>query len=1004
MLVRRLVTSSLRPRATLSPVVHARTIPSHLYTRISPPSRHVHDQITKMQTRHLSFSTIPRMMARAFKVPLYGAAIGAGGFGYANYKLEGVRTATSDFLNNVSDTVSSAYHSTSASISSTLSTASSISSSVANQLSETINGVATDAKDSAGTFAEGTREWWSAVKENLPDWFGADSSGGPAGAESASGSGSRSGGKGGSSWRPGEGPGEPSPSPEGGALLGLLGGMALSQEDEESSEREKEREKRLEQRAEDDHKGQEHQLLQLTKKLIEIRSVLLSVDQSDALKLPSIVVIGSQSSGKSSVLEAIVGHEFLPKGNNMVTRRPIELTLIHTSPGAASSSTTPAEYGVFPGLPHLGKVTSFSTIQKTLTDLNLAVPHELAVSDDPIQLQIHSPHVPDLTLIDLPGYIQLSSMDQPDALKENISALCDKYIREPNIILAVCAADVDLANSPALRSSRRVDPLGTRTIGVVTKMDLVPPTVGAEILRGDRYPLHLGYIGVVCKAPPSVGGGVFRSLTGGSSDSTSNVTGAVLRREDEFFGGKNAKVFSAKGRSGEKIMTGTDTLRRRLMDVLETSMAASLHGITNAVQLELEDASYQFKVQYNDRRITSESYVAETVDALKSRFKEYTSQFTRPAVRSKLKTMLDDKVMNILEQLYWNDPRTAELSRLSEDRRLTPEELDAYWKFKLETASSLLTKSGIGRDSTAMVAEGLRQLIDSLATGEPFTWHPEASSRIVDFSHAILRERMGMTADQVENCIKPFKYEVEVDPREWAAGRERAEGKFDEEIGLVEGKLGEIRKRVGGSRRLGGLIRHVGDLEKEEEERRQRRMSRLSRADEAVSEQEEGGDSDGTVLDAYKYSAAQIVDGRNALLLSNRLTLLKLRSQALKSRRCKTGPEQAAFCPEAFLAVVADKLAYTSTMFINIELLEQFFYQFPREIDSRILYDLNRDEIAKFARENPKIKQHLDLQERKDKLEQVMRSLQSLVNLQQESKGAGVGSSRSSGGLFTKFF
>lgn len=54
-------------------------------------------------------------------------------------------------------------------------------------------------------------------------------------------------------------------------------------------------------------------LMHLTKKLIEIRSMLLSIDQSDALKLPSIVVIGSQSSGKSSVLEAIVGHEFLPK-------------------------------------------------------------------------------------------------------------------------------------------------------------------------------------------------------------------------------------------------------------------------------------------------------------------------------------------------------------------------------------------------------------------------------------------------------------------------------------------------------------------------------------------------------------------------------------------------------------------------------------------------------------------------------------------------------------------
>ena len=284
----------------------------------------------------------------------------------------------------------------------------------------------------------------------------------------------------------------------------------------------------------------------------------------------------------------------------MVTRRPIELTLVHTPPGTASSSTTPAEYGVFPSLPGLGRITSFATIQKTLTDLNLSVPAELAVSDDPIQLQIHSPNVPDLTLIDLPGYIQLSSMDQPDELKGKISMLCDKYIREPNIILAVCAADVDLANSPALRASRRVDPLGTRTIGVVTKMDLVRPEQGAQIISGDRYPLHLGYVGVVCKAPPTGMGGVLRSITGG--DAKGNVTKAVIKREEEFFGGDNARHFSqqiVRGRGGAPdrgLMVGTDTLRRQLMNVLETSMAASLNGITNAVQLELEEASYQFKV------------------------------------------------------------------------------------------------------------------------------------------------------------------------------------------------------------------------------------------------------------------------------------------------------------------------------------------------------------------------------------------------------------------------
>ncbi|RSH92606.1 dynamin-like GTPase mgm1 [Saitozyma podzolica] len=961
-MLRPLLRSSLPPRVLLSSTrpALARRLPLTL------PSRNVH-------VRAISFSTIPRMMARAFRVPLYGAAIGAGGFGYANYKLEGVRNATSEMFNQVGDTLSSAYNTTSDTLSSTFATASGLSRQVGSQISESVRGAAADVQDGAESFGQGAKDWWAAVKEQLPDWNFGDKSVGGSGS-SGGGGGSDRGAKE-NKWRPGEGPGESSGGGGGGgeAMLGLVGAAAMSKAEEE---REREREKTVSDPF-SAGAGNEHQLLQLTRKLIEIRSVLLSVDQSDALKLPSIVVIGSQSSGKSSVLEAIVGHEFLPKGNNMVTRRPIELTLIHTPPSTASSSTTPIEYGTFPNMPQMGKITSFSSIQKVLTELNLSVPPELAVSDDPIHLQIHSPNVPDLTLIDLPGYIQLSSMDQPEELKDKISTLCDKYIREPNIILAVCAADVDLANSPALRASRRVDPLGTRTIGVVTKMDLVRPELGAQIIRGERYPLHLGYVGVVCKAPPSGGAaGVFRSFRG-DKDQPGNVTGAVLKREEEFFGGDNARWFKSQGRLGAEkgLLVGTDTLRKRLMEVLETSMSGSLHGITNAVQLELEEASYQFKVQYNDRRITSESYVAETVDALKARFKEYTQQFTKPAVRAKLKGMLDERLMDILEQLYWNDPRTPELSRLGEDRKLTPDDLDAYWKYKLETASSLLTKSGVGRDSTALVADGLRGLIDSIATGEPFTFHPSAAERIVEFSHAILRERMGVTADQVENCIKPYKYEVEVDDREWAQGRERAEVKFGEEIERCETKLAEIRKRVGGSRRMGGLVGHVAELEKWEEERRRRRMASLTRRDEGDGEQDMDQEEGSTPLDAYKYSSAQIIDGRHALLLSNRLALLKMRQHALKSRRCKIGPDESAFCPEAFLSVVADKLAYTSTMFINIELLEQFFYQFPREIDSRILYDLDREEIKRFARENPKIRHHLELQERKDKLEQSDASL-----------------------------
>lgn len=595
----------------------------------------------------------------------------------------------------------------------------------------------------------------------------------------------------------------------------------------------------------------------------------------------------------------------------MVTRRPIELTLIHTP---AKNGQHPVEYGEFPGL-GTGKITSFADVQHTLTDLNLAVPASECISNDPIDLRIYSPNVPDLTLIDLPGYVQISSLDQPETLKEKITGLCEKYIREPNIILAICAADVDLANSPALRASRKVDPLGLRTIGVVTKMDLIPPEQGASILDGNRYPLSLGYVGVVAKKIPR--------------DSSATM---IARGEENDYFSQHRNVFG----SSSQLMVGTDTLRRRLMEVLESSMASSLHSITNAVQLELEEATYQFKVQYNDRRITAESYVAETMDMLKHQIKEFTQQFRRPTIRAKLKEMLDDKVMDVLEQLYWLDKKTADLSQLGSNPKLKPEDVDPYWKHKLEAASSLLTKSGVGRDSTLLVADGLRALIDSIALSEPFNFHPRTAERLIEFSHNILRNRIGITSDQVENSIKPYKYDVEVETREWEQGRQQAIQLFEKEMEACQSKLKVIMKKVGGGRRLNALMDYVEKLEEDK---------KAARATTSIFESGAGAEVNEPISESYRYPPAQIVDGkclndlnkyifsltpvsaRYALMYNDRLSVLKLRLAALKSSRCRAGPRSEVFCPETFLNVVADKLAYTSAMFINIELLDQFFYQ-----------------------------------------------------------------------------
>ncbi|KAJ3760049.1 P-loop containing nucleoside triphosphate hydrolase protein [Lentinula raphanica] len=848
----------------------------------------------RIHARALSYSSIPRFVARAFRVPIAGAAVGAGGLGYAEYKFEEFRKETQSWMNAVQDSAVDLFDS------------------------------ATDTVKKARTRVSNIQLPEFKSPQFLKELFSSGSN-----QENNTGQdGSQSGGDNSSSKQ--------RPPSDNAAIAALVAATMSSPQDSRTENQ-------------NGFDTQQNGLMNLTKKLIEIRSMLLSIDQNDALKLPSIVVIGSQSSGKSSVLEAIVGHEFLPKGNNMVTRRPIELTLVHTP---TPPGEKPTEYGEFPGL-GLGKIHSFSDIQRTLTDMNLAVPASEAVSNDPIDLRIYSPFVPDLTLIDLPGYVQIASLDQPESLKEKIASLCDKYIREPNIILAVCAADVDLANSPALRASRKVDPLGLRTIGVVTKMDLVPPEQGASILAGNRYPLHLGYVGVVAKA---------------SGKSKSERTSDVVKRKEEDFFGAHKNIFG----SGS-LMVGTDTLRKRLMEVLESSMASSLHGITNAVQLELEEATYQFKVQYNDRRITAESYVAETMDTLKARFQAAKTEFRKPIIREKLKMMLDDKVMDVLEQLYWLDKRAKELGDLAIDSRVKgPEDLDSYWRHKLDAASSLLTKSGVGRDSTLLVADGLRAMIDSIASGEPFTYHSRAAERLISFSHDILRDRIGVAADQVENCIKPYKYEVEVEGREWELGRERAIGLFEKEVTMCEKKLKDIRQKVGGTRRLGALVGYVRNLEEQERERKERKFKAIS--DDDAGEEE-------PPVESYRYPAAQILDAKHAMLYTDRITILKLRMNALKSKRCKTGPENDVFCPEAFLNVVADKLAYTSTMFLNIELLDQFFYEFPREIDSRLLYDLDRKEIVEFARENPIVRRHLDLQDRKDKLEEVMKQLNSLSTL-----------------------
>ena len=477
--------------------------------------------------------------------------------------------------------------------------------------------------------------------------------------------------------------------------------------------------------------------------------------------------------------------KLISRGNNMVTRRPIELTLINTPESAA-------EYAEFPAL-KLGKITDFAFVQKTLTDLNLAVPASECVSDDPIQLNIYSPTIPNLTLIDLPGYIQIHDKDQPETLKEKISQLCEKYIRDTNIILAISAADVDLANSAALRAAKRVDPKGVRTIGVITKMDLVDPMDGKEILLNNKYPLRLGYIGVVCRTPPPTSSALFARSTGGSHLSQ------VARHEQSYFAG-HPELSTAPG-----IHVGIPQLKKTLQVVLEKSMSESLDGAARAIRRDLDETSYRFKVEYNDRGLTADTYLAEATDALKAQFANLEKKFSKAQLYEIVKTVLDQRVLDLCAERYWMDERISQMPTAEKD--------DSYWRRKLEATSGTLARVGVGKIATESVERELQLAVNALVSKGALRHSSFARARIDGSVQEIIQARKGKTIEQVENSVKPYKMGVEIDDREWNAARERIVKGLENELKMCEESYSQLQKRIGGRRKMSQVIQAVKSVD-----------------------------------------------------------------------------------------------------------------------------------------------------------------------------------------------
>ncbi|XP_070158836.1 dynamin-1-like protein [Polyergus mexicanus] len=231
-----------------------------------------------------------------------------------------------------------------------------------------------------------------------------------------------------------------------------------------------------------------------------------------ALQLPQIVVLGTQSSGKSSVIESLVGRSFLPRGTGIVTRRPLILQLVYTPKddrehrSAENGTLDVEEWGMF--------LHTKNRIYKNFDDIRAEIEAETdrmagankGICPEPINLKIYSTSVVNLTLIDLPGITKVPVGDQPEDIESQIRELVLKYICSPNsIILAVVTANTDMATSESLKLSKDVDPDGRRTLAVVTKLDLMDAGTDAiDILCGRVIPVKLGIIGVVNRSQQDI--------------------------------------------------------------------------------------------------------------------------------------------------------------------------------------------------------------------------------------------------------------------------------------------------------------------------------------------------------------------------------------------------------------------------------------------------------------------------------------------------------------------
>jgi len=486
------------------------------------------------------------------------------------------------------------------------------------------------------------------------------------------------------------------------------------------------------------------------RQLVQVVDDLRDVGLSRIISLPRIVVVGTQSSGKSSVLESVVGMDFLPRGDGVVTRRPLELRLVHL---ADSENIKP--YAVF-DVDKEQKFNDFEKVRERIESLTDEIAgSNKGIIDNPIILTVYSPSCPNLTLIDLPGVtrVPMKGSDQGEDIEAITRNMAAKYIEDSRtIILAVISANQDMSTSDALQLARRYDPEGVRTIGVLTKLDLMDQgTDAVRMIRGDDIHLTLGYVAIKNRSKADI-------------TAKKKVTEALLEEKAWF---QNHPIYGKLGPG----YTGTDSLVEKLTKVLFIHIKRFLPDIKRDVyerKAKVEDrlqelgdgvpADLQMRLQMMWTNITT--YVDMMNNSIRGKFdpklqkyleKEFSSQ--QPRCGTQIRACF-----NNLLTVEYNEDMTQSLDDAEINKALRDLEGDALPGFPSPDTFEMLVTPHLQKlmlpslDCVTDITSVLLALTRRMAS-LVFDRFPDLADRVFEITAEIIEDERAKTKLVVENLI-----------------------------------------------------------------------------------------------------------------------------------------------------------------------------------------------------------------------------------------------------------